>query len=181
LGALWEDPDRPPLWAVQQCTEAGLSSQQCQEIWKLLIESELDSASFEERLREVCLHLEVLDPAWIINVAIFGQTLAEVLPELKLKRGRGRPPGSKGPEQEWDKKLLDAIEMVMKEPDYCHVNFEAMRDVAVGIAIKRNKLPDDKDRTTHNKRVTRRWKQRRQNDASLAHALLYGRRCKDAT
>jgi hypothetical protein len=49
LVALGEDPERPPLWATQQCAEAGLSSQQCQEIWKLLIESEQESASAQYR------------------------------------------------------------------------------------------------------------------------------------
>jgi hypothetical protein len=140
-----------------------------------------NDASYEERLRELCLRLKVpFDAHPIICFAWIGVKLAPEQPEFKLKRGRGRPPGSKGPEREWDKKLLDAIEMVMMQPDYWHETFEAVRDVAVGIAIKRDKFEGDKDRTTHNKRVTRRWKQRRQND-SLAHALLYGRRCKDAT
>jgi hypothetical protein len=86
--------------------------------------------------------------SWIIMVAVLGQTLAKLLPELKLKGQRGRPKSMvKNPK---DDEVLDAIENVMAK---LNLDFESILPTGIEVGKEFDLLMKDCDPTTHRKRL----------------------------
>jgi hypothetical protein len=135
----------------------------------------LDAADEIERLRAALARID--DPP-LKRGRGRPAKVAQEQPEFEPKRGPGRPPGIEG---KVDKELLNLIQTVTKERILIKMgtgeqpeDFETILKAVVEEAMKRDKLKRHVDRTTHPKRLRRYWKRRRQNDTSMAHALMYG-------